>query len=416
MDDADEAARYGNSTYLGGRMSFELDVAVIGGCGRAGLPLGIAFAGRGLNVVLYDINSEAVERIARGEMPFKEEGAEEGLKRAIVEERLFASSDPEVISSAEHLIIVIGTPIDEHLNPNPLAVLSAVEDLSEYLRDGQLLILRSTVYPGVTAKVEEMIGRLGLTIDVAFCPERIAQGRALVELFKLPQIVSGRNSNAIDRSEKLFRNLADEIVHLTPEEAELAKLFTNTWRYIKFATANQLYMIANDFGLDFERIRSAIIYHYPRAADMPKAGFAAGPCLFKDTMQLAAFNNNNFMLGHASMMVNEGLPLYLVSRLESQYQLGGLVVGVLGMAFKVESDDIRSSLSYKLKRILRVKAKTVLCTDPYVSVDPDLVPLEKVLAEADLLIIGVPHPDYADLQTQRPVVDIWNLLGGGVRV
>ena len=86
---------------------------------------------------------------------------------------------------------------------------------------------------------------------------------------------------------------------------------------MKFALANQLYMMANDFGLDYERIRQGVVYDYPRAADLPAAGFAAGPCLFKDTMQLAAFNNNNFVLGHAAMMVNEGLPLYVVDRLSS---------------------------------------------------------------------------------------------------
>ena len=151
------------------------------------------------------------------------------------------------------------------------------------------------------------------------------------------------------------------------EEAELAKLFTNTWRYIKFAAANQLYMIANDFGADFERIRAALTQDYPRAMDMPGPGLAAGPCLLKDTMQLAAFNNNNFILGHASMMINEGLPLYLVARLEQNHDLAGMTVGILGMAFKAESDDIRDSLSYKLKRLLRLRADRVLCTDPYVS-------------------------------------------------
>ena len=189
---------------------------------------------------------------------------------------------------------------------------------------------------------------------------------------------------------------------LEPEEAELAKLFTNTWRYIKFATANQLYMMANDFGLDYERIRSAVTYNYPRAADLPGAGFAAGPCLFKDTMQLAAFNNNNFHLGQASVMINEGLPLYVVARLEQRYDLSNMTVGMLGMAFKAESDDIRSSLSYKLRRILRFKAQRVLCHDPYVTVDPDFTPIEEILSGADLLVIGTPHTVYADSIPSSP--------------
>jgi UDP-N-acetyl-D-mannosaminuronic acid dehydrogenase len=205
-------------------------------------------------------------------------------------------------------------------------------------------------------------------------------------------------------------------VYLEPEEAELAKLFTNTWRYIKFASANQLFMIANDFGLDYERIRSALAYNYPRAADLPSAGFAAGPCLFKDTMQLAAFNNNNFPLGQASVTVNEGLPLYVVARLEQRYDLSQMTVGILGMSFKAESDDIRSSLSYKLKRILRFKAQGVLTHDPFVTVDPELVDLDELLAESDLIVISTPHAAYRNVRADVPIVDIWNLFEGGVKV
>jgi UDP-N-acetyl-D-mannosaminuronic acid dehydrogenase len=228
--------------------------------------------------------------------------------------------------------------------------------------------------------------------------------------------VSGRTEQSVARAEALFHKLTDSVIRLDVEEAELAKLFTNTWRYIKFAAANQLYMIANDFGVDYERIRSALAHEYPRAADMPSAGLAAGPCLLKDTMQLAAFNKNNFTLGHASMMINEGLPLYLVDRLEHEYDLGTKTVGILGMAFKSESDDNRDSLSYKLKRLLRIKAKRVLCSDPYVRNDPDLSPLRDVLDAAEILIIGAPHRVYADLTPTVPVVDISNLYGNGVRV
>lgn len=397
-------------------MTFELDVVIIGGCGRAGLPLGIAFAQRGLRVGLFDIDEPAVQDVSRGEMPFAEERGEEGLRQAIRNGHLRASHDPSLIGAAESLIVVLGTPVDEHLNPDISAVSRALSSLLEYMRDEQLLVLRSTVYPGVTAKVEAMLRDRGLGTEVAFCPERIAEGRALTELFELPQIVAARNEEAFDRAQKLFQALTSEIVRLEPEEAELAKLFTNAWRYVKFATANQLFMIANDFGLDFERIRSALARDYPRATDMPKAGFAAGPCLFKDTAQLAAFNNNNFQLGQAAMMVNEGLPLYVVSKIEQRFNLNELVVGILGMAFKGDSDDPRSSLSYKLKRILRFKAREVLCTDPYVRRDPDLLPLEDVTGRADLLIVGAPHSIYRQLEFSVPVVDIWNVIGRGVKV
>ncbi|HEY6319295.1 MAG TPA: nucleotide sugar dehydrogenase [Acidimicrobiia bacterium] len=398
-------------------MSRPLDVVIVGGCGHVGLPLGLAFAERGLSVALYDINHEAIDAANAGRMPFEEPGASEVLAAVLEAGRIHATSDPEAIRSAEHVVIVIGTPIDEHLNPDLNAVSAAIEEIGESLVDGQALILRSTVYPGVTAMVERQIERRGLRVDVAFCPERIAEGRAMTELYELPQIVASRSTRALDRAEKLFRNLTHEVVHLEPEEAELAKLFTNVWRYIKFASANQLFMMANDFGLDYERIRSAVGYKYPRAADLPSAGFAAGPCLFKDTMQLAAFNNNNFHLGQASMMINEGLPLYVVACLERQYSnLDAMTVGILGMAFKAESDDIRSSLSYKLKRILRFKTARVLTHDPHVTVDPELRPLDEVVAAADLLIIGAPHACYRELKVSTPIVDISNLREAGVRV
>jgi UDP-N-acetyl-D-mannosaminuronic acid dehydrogenase len=392
---------------------FEYDVVVVGGCGHVGLPLAVAFASRGLKVAIQDINADAVSTVSRGQLPFLEDGAEPLLKQALADERLHVTTDVSVLGRAEVVVVVIGTPVDEHLNPDPRAVKQALVTSLPSFQDGQLVVLRSTVYPGVTRGVEQLFAEAGLDVDVAFCPERIAEGKAMEELFTLPQIVSGRTPRARDRAAALFKNLTDSVVELEPEEAELAKLFTNTWRYIKFAAANQFYIMANDHGLDFDRIRKALAYDYPRAADMPGAGLAAGPCLFKDTMQLAAFTDNSFQLGHAAMLVNEGLPLYIVTQLERQHDLASMRVGILGMAFKGESDDIRSSLSYKLRRILDFRAKEVLCTDPYVSVDPTLVPLETVLAEADLLILAAPHRVYAGLDTALPVADVWNFLGRG---
>ena len=394
------------------------DVTVLGGCGHVGLPLGLALADSGMRVTLYDSNAAAVDRVLAGKMPHFEPGAQEVLLRTLADGTLTASAKPSTVGESENLIVVIGTPVDEHLNPDPGAVIGALEEVADELVDGQILILRSTVFPGVTRMVERLLDRLGKSIDVAFCPERIAEGRAMEELLTLPQIVAARSDHGYKRAATLFGSLTTKIVRLEPEEAELAKLFTNSYRYIKFAAANQLYMMANDFGLDFERIRAAVIEEYPRAADLPGAGFAAGPCLLKDTMQLAAFNNNNFALGLASMQINEGLPLYLISRLESKYDLDSMTVGILGMAFKGESDDNRSSLSYKLKRVLKVRAGTVLTTDPFVTldVDKDLLPVDVVLNRSDLVVIGAPHRAYAELEITQPVVDIWDLRGNGVHV
>jgi UDP-N-acetyl-D-mannosaminuronic acid dehydrogenase len=395
---------------------FRHDVVVIGGCGHVGLPLAIALADRDASVLIYDVSDDAVKQVNDAVLPFDEPGAAPVLERVVAAGRLRASTDPAVVGEAEHVLVVIGTPVDEHLNPDPQAIPRALGGCSEYLRDGQLLVLRSTLYPGVTALVERMLADQGHHIDVAFCPERIAEGHAMTELTSLPQIVAARDEQAYERAAALFRRLTDQIIPLEPEEAELAKLFTNTWRYIKFAAVNQFYMIANSRGLDFDRIRRALAQDYPRAADIPAAGFAAGPCLFKDTMQLAAFVDNTFHLGHAAMLVNEGLPLYVVSRLEQRYDLASMTVGILGMAFKAGSDDTRSSLSYKLKRILEFKARQVLTTDPHVTSDPRLLPLDDVLEQSDLLVIATPHAEYEGLATDKPVADIWNMLGDGVRI
>jgi UDP-N-acetyl-D-mannosaminuronic acid dehydrogenase len=197
-------------------------------------------------------------------------------------------------------------------------------------------------------------------------------------------------------------------VRLKPVEAELVKLFNNAYRYIQFAVANQFYLIANTAGVDYYRVLDGMRRNYPRG-EMPGAGFAAGPCLFKDTMQLAAFYRNQFSLGFAAMLVNEGMPQFIVDQIATKHRLQEITVGLLGMAFKANIDDPRSSLSYKLKKLLAMKAGRVLTTDPFVQGDHDLVPLETVLAESDVLVLCTPHKVYQDLDLgTRPVFDIWN--------
>jgi len=392
-----------------------MEICVVGGCGHVGLPLSVAFANSGNFVTAFDISVEAVENVNLGIAPFWEPSLEQSLADAL-KLNFKATTHDSSIADAVVVVVVVGTPIDNHLNPDPNAVVSAVEAIAAHLNDHQLLILRSTVFPGVTEQVERLLKNLGLGTRVVFCPERIAEGFAMRELVELPQIIGARNDEDFSRASEVFSGLGVKVVRTTPEEAELAKLFTNTWRYIKFAAANQFWMMANDSGINFENVREAIRFEYPRAADFPAAGFTAGPCLFKDTMQLAAFSNNTFALGNSAMMINEGLPLYLVERLNRHFDLGNTRVGLLGMAFKGESDDNRSSLAYKLKRILKFKSGGVLTADPYVKNDLELVSEERVLAESDVVIISAPHLRYKELRIEKPVVDIWNLRGNGSAV
>lgn len=392
-----------------------MKIVVVGGCGHVGLPLSVALSNSAHIVTAFDISPSAVSSVNSGVAPFWEPGLADALGVALL--RGFrADVYPESLNDADAVVVIVGTPIDIHLNPDPNAVVSAIEQIAPHLNDRQLLILRSTVFPGVTNQVERLLERLSLKTRVVFCPERIAEGFAMKELHELPQIIGARNDVDFTRASEIFSSLGIKVVQTTPEEAELAKLFTNTWRYIKFAAANQFWMMANDSGVNFENVRDAIRFEYPRAADFPAAGFTAGPCLFKDTMQLAAFSNNTFALGNSAMMINEGLPLYVVERISQKYDLANTKVGLLGMAFKGESDDNRSSLAYKLKRILKFKSAGVLTCDPYVKNDLELVSEERVIADSDLLIIAAPHLRYKDLQTDKPVIDIWNLRGEGSAV
>jgi UDP-N-acetyl-D-mannosaminuronic acid dehydrogenase len=386
-------------------------VGIIGGCGHVGLPLGLSFARAGFDVALYDINEQSVEALTRGVMPFMERGGEEIL-RAHLGKNLQVSSNPRILSGTDAVICIIGTPIDEHLNPRVQSVLSAIDSLSPYFRKEQLFVLRSTVFPGATRKVHAYLQRSIPGIDVAFCPERVVQGQAVEEIASLPQIVSGVGEQARARAAKLFGAICRTTVDLEPEEAELAKLFCNAWRYITFAIANQFYDVCAENDLDYYRIYEAIRREYPRMHGLPRAGFAAGPCLFKDTMQLAAFFPNDFPLGHAAMLVNEQLPRLLVRQLSKKMDLADKTVGILGMAFKADNDDTRESLAFKLRKLLMVECKQVLCTDPFVGL-PWLVPLEQVLAEADVLVLGAPHSQYASLRPKQSIVDPWNHLGRG---
>jgi UDP-N-acetyl-D-mannosaminuronic acid dehydrogenase len=395
----------------------KIDVCVVGGAGHVGLPLALVFAEKGLRVLVYDINESSLETIRKGKMPFVEEGGDALLKKALQSGLLRLSSRPDGITKADTVIVTIGTPVDEFMNPDTKVMKHCIDDFLPHLSNDQLLILRSTVYPGTTHWLDKYLRSCGKRMKVAFCPERVVQGHAIQEVQKLPQIVSGATKEAEEDAARLFELVAPETVRLSPMEAEFAKLFNNGYRYIQFAIANQFYMIANTAGVDYGRILAGMKKDYPRAADMPGAGFAAGPCLFKDTMQLAAFSDNQFSLGHAAMVINEGLVLYVVGQIEKKHSLERMTVGLLGMAFKANSDDTRASLSYKLKKVLEFHAKEVLTTDPHVTTDPDLLPLEEVVRRSDLLILCVPHAAYrdVDLKGKRPV-DIWNFFGKGVLV
>lgn len=387
------------------------DVTVVGGAGHVGVPLVLAFAEAGLVVNVNDLNETALATLRSGKLPFIEHGAAPLLAKALAGNKLLFTSAPDAIGHTGPVIITIGTPVDEFLNPVQVEVQRCIDSLLPHVADGQLLILRSTVYPGTTNWLHDYLNRLGRKNRVAFCPERVVQGYGIKELREMPQIISATTPEAEKEATELFRRIAPEVVTVKPIEAEFAKLFNNAYRYIEFAASNQFYMIAKSAGADFQAIMRAMKQNYPRARSFPGPGFSAGPCLFKDTMQLAAYARNQFGLGHAAMQVNEGLVLQLVDDLRRAYDVSKMTVGLLGMAFKAEIDDVRASLSYKLKRTLEMSARQVLTTDPFVTTDSNLLPLDQVIARSDILILCTPHSVYADADLKgKPVVDVWGFL------
>jgi UDP-N-acetyl-D-mannosaminuronic acid dehydrogenase len=393
------------------------DLTVVGGAGHVGIPLVLSFAAKGMTVNVNDTNEAALNILRSGRVPYIEEGAEVVLKKALADNLLFFTSQPSDISKNGPVIITIGTPVDEFLNPVRAVIRDSIDALLPHLVDGQLLVLRSTLYPGTTDWVDAHIKNKGRKIHVAFCPERIVQGHGMSELNGMPQLLSATSPEAEREVTKLFGMIAPEVVPLKPIEAEFAKLFTNAFRYTQFAVTNQFYLIAKSAGVDYGRILQAMKRNYPRAAYIPGPGFAAGPCLVKDTMQLLAFARNEFALGNAAIMVNEGLPLHVIADLRRSYDLASMTVGLLGMAFKAESDDARASLSYKLKKALAGVARDVLATDPYVTDDADLRPLDEVIARSDLLILCTPHDAYKTVDLKdKPLVDIWGLRPDAILV
>jgi UDP-N-acetyl-D-mannosaminuronic acid dehydrogenase len=395
-------------------MKFPNDICIIGGAGHVGLPLGITFAEKGKRVVLYDVNTKSFDSINQGKMPFIEYDAEPILNR-VINKTLFLTDDIHQVGTAKYIIIAIGTPVDEYLNPKLKSFLDLINQLRPYLNPDQTIIIRSTVYPRTCNQVLNTLNKDGSgPWHVAYCPERIVQGHAIRELKELPQLVAGMSEKALNESLELFSTIAPKVIPVTIEEAELAKLFTNAWRYIQFALANQFYMISCNFGVDYNRVRKAIIDGYGRAYGLPSAGFAAGPCLLKDTLQLAAFNNNNFLLGHAAMMVNEGLPGFIIEQLRNKYDLSQKKVGILGMAFKADIDDTRDSLSYKLGKILRFYGAQVFYSDEYAE-DPTFISKEELVNSSDIVIVGVPHSAYRTLTIPKnvEVVDLWDVLPRG---
>ena len=313
------------------------------------------------------------------------------------------------VKKSKYIIICVGTPINSQLNPNLKNFVNFFYSLKKYLNKNHIIIIRSSVYPGVSNKVFEIIKNR--CRNLSYCPERIVQGKAIVELPKLSQIVSGKNTRAKLESGKLFKKISKKIIYTGIMEAELIKLFSNAYRYINFSISNQFYMICKNQNIDFHKIRKIMRDDYKRNANIPMAGFAAGPCLLKDTMQLSSFYNHKFSLGHTAMSINEGLPKFLIMKLNKEYNLRKKTIGILGLSFKSDTDDLRDSLSIKLLKQLKARKIKTLQSDEYYK-DKHNIDKKLLVKKSDIIIVATPHKAYKNLKISKNkiLVDIWGFI------
>ena len=395
------------------------NVGVIG-LGRVGLPLGLVLAERGFKVQGLDVNEAAVGALLQGRMPFWEDGGDELLIQHIGKD-FHPSTDPAGLRACDYLILTLGTPVDENMNPDLSQIDQALDSISDQIHPGQTLILRSTVSPGTTrwvqAKIEDEFGlKVGSDVWLAFCPERIAEGRAVAELTTIPQIIGGVDAESTRRAIALFQPLGVECLATDDTSAELAKLFTNMYRYINFAVANEFMILAGQWKRDINHIVNLVNHGYKRGG-LALPGFAAGPCLFKDGFFLVNQIPFNDLISTA-WKINESVPLFLVAALKEQMELRNKRAVIMGAAFKANSDDPRQSLSFKVRKALMRERANVTMHDPHIKgMNTDF---EETLKDADLVFVAMNHSAYRNIPLEKlrrmvgkdcTVCDIWNVFG-----
>jgi len=400
------------------RKTLKSPVAVVG-VGRVGLPLALFLADKGHTVYGIDVDSEKINLLSKTQMPFMEEGAPQLLKKYL-NKTFFVSTDFANIAKAKIIILTLGTPVDENMNPSLVQIDKALVASSSYILKGQLLILRSTVSPGTTNYVQSYLNdlgniKVGANFFLAFCPERIAEGKSLEELGELPQIVGGVDRLSTQKAAEFFESLGIKVNRSDATSAELAKLFTNMYRYINFAIANEFMILAGNYNRDIYKIVDLVNRNYKRGG-LALPGLTGGPCLFKDGF---------FLVGDVpfadlittSWKINESIPLFLINRAKYRRKLENKKAVILGLAFKAEIDDIRESLAFKVKKALERERARVFLHDPYVAGYQNN--LNEILKDADFIFLATNHSYYKKLDIAKIkkivspnciVCDVWNVF------
>ena len=381
-------------------------IAIIGGCGHIGFPLALKFAEKNFLTYAIDLNIKAIDILQKGNIPYKEDGAQLLLKKVLKKKKIFFTNDFKKIKLAKYIIITVGTPL-KNGRPDMSYVFSVIKNLKNQISKSSSIILRSTVFPGTTRKIIKFLKKNKIYCRVSYCPERVAQGKSISEIENLPQIISSENKIEEKIINKLFRKICKKTSELTIEEAEYAKLFSNAWRYIKFGISNEFYMLCEHANLNYNKLLGVMKDNYPRNNELPHQGFAGGPCLPKDAVQLFSSSRKYSSLIKNAYIVNENLPNFIVNQAAKKIKLKNKNVCTLGTAFKKDIDDERGSLSIKLIKLLKLRGAKVHVYDPFISKD---VSLKKIMKTCKIVFLGTPHTKFKKLNLKNKILfNCWGI-------
>ncbi|NLT05400.1 MAG: nucleotide sugar dehydrogenase [Solirubrobacterales bacterium] len=377
------------------------------GLGYVGLPLAVAFAEAGHSVVGVDTDTRKVAAVAAGESHIEDIPSE---RLAAVGGLLTASTDYNVLADCDAVLIAVPTPLTANREPDLGPLISSARALARVLREGQLVVLESTTYPGTTREqlvplLEESGLAAGRDFNVAFSPERVDPGRTDHTLRTTPKIVGGLTLACRDRAVTLYRHVCDELVEVSsPEPAELAKLLENVFRSVNIALVNELAMLCDRMGIDvWEVIDAASTKPYGFMRFDPGPGMG-GHCLPVDPFYLswkAREYGQPTEFVELAGEVNQRMPEFCVARIaralnDHSKPVRGSRIAVLGVSYKAGVGDVRESPALRIIRMLDEQGAVVSYHDDYVPELPDLgyanEPLAEVLDGADAAVIVTAHP------------------------
>lgn len=405
--------------------------------GFVGLTLAVAAAGKGHDVIGIDTKKEVLDSLRDCSAHFFEKGLQEQLSDVFERGKLKIAENLEVSIDSDYYLITVGTPLDFEKKPNFSAIKLATEQIAKVMKDGAVIILRSTVQLGTTRNiVSPILDASGKKYSLAYCPERTIEGDALNELSLLPQICSGIDSLSLEKSVNFFDTITNIIVSVSSlEVAELVKLLDNSFRDYSFAFANEVAEICDAVSLDCNEVIASANYKYSRT-NIPKPGLVGGPCLEKDPyILLESCKKNNYIpkLIHSARVLNEEvIERALENFLRNAKNLDSEIftITVCGMAFKgrPETDDLRGSpakiiIDY-LKRKYKfatIRVQDFACDNKALSLEYQLsaVDMDTALADSDIIIIANNHPNYglisdsmqgSDYSRLKYIYDFWSIV------